>query len=351
MDAYALSFWIYMGVLSVFVGGTLKKFMASHVSAVPSLVAWLGATLLVERLCAMCMPAVLALAVICATCWLYSLWVAPPPVLPVDGKAVFITARHLDTLGFQVFATVLDADGEGAKRLRSSCSSRLTLLQVDITQPQQVQQALLNTKAKLGINGLWALVNNAGVCVNFGDAELSLMSNYRGCMEVNFFGTICVTKSFLPLLRQNKGRIVTISSPSGQNSNTEYWEKQHQQLLQNLSPSLLEEYGEDYITETKDLFQNYAKSASEDLSPVVNTIVEALLSPQPQVRYYAGPGVGLMYFIYSFFPSNISDKFLQKIFLKKKVMPHALRKQKELNRIKDNNNDIISNNNNISRMQ
>lgn len=94
MDACALSFWIYMGVLSVFVGGTLKKFLASHVSAVPSLVAWLGATLLVERLCAMCMPAVLALAVFCATCWLYSLWAAPPPVLPVEGKAVFITGKN-----------------------------------------------------------------------------------------------------------------------------------------------------------------------------------------------------------------------------------------------------------------
>ena len=63
--------------------------------------------------------------------------------------------------------------------------------------------------------GLWGLVNNAGVCVNFGDAELSLMSNYRGCMEVNFFGTLNVTKTFLPLLRQAKGRIVTISSPAG----------------------------------------------------------------------------------------------------------------------------------------
>lgn len=137
----------------------------------------------------------------------------------------------------------------------------------------------------------------------------------------------------------------------GHCSNTEYWEKQYQHLLQNLSPSLLEEYGEDYIMETKDLFQNFAKSATEDLSPVVNTIVEALLSPQPRIRYYAGPGVGLMYFIYSFFPLNISDKFLQKIFLKKKLMPHALRKQNDLNCIKDNNNDIISNNNIISRME
>lgn len=64
-------------------------------------------------------------------------------------------------------------------------------------------------------SGLWGLVNNAGVCVNFGDIELSLMSNFRGCMEVNFFGTLSITKSFLPLLRQAKGRIITISSPAG----------------------------------------------------------------------------------------------------------------------------------------
>ncbi|XP_072527256.1 11-beta-hydroxysteroid dehydrogenase type 2 [Salminus brasiliensis] len=404
MDDYALSFWIYMGVMSVFVGGTLKKFLAAHVSAMPSLVAWLGATLLVERLCALCMPAVLALFALCAACWLYTTWAAPAPTLPVEGKAVFITgcdtgfghatAKHLDALGFEVFATVLDLEGQGAKDLRNSCSPRLTLLQVDITQPQQVQQALINTKAKLGMKGLWALVNNAGLCVNFGDAELSLMSNYRGCMEVNFFGTLSVTKAFLPLLRQNKGRIVTISSPSGeqpfpclasygaskaalnllintlrhelepwgvkvstilpsafktgQSSNTEYWEKQYQHLLQNLSPSLLEEYGEEYMLETKDLFQNHAKTACEDLSPVVNTIVEALLSPHPHARYYAGPGVGLMYFIHSYFPMSLSDKFLQRLFLKKKVIPCALRKQNGLSLLNHNNNDISSNNNNIT---
>lgn len=65
------------------------------------------------------------------------------------------------------------------------------------------------------VPGLWALVNNAGVCVNFGDTELSLMSNFRGCMEVNFFGTLSITKTFLPLLRHSKGRIITISSPAG----------------------------------------------------------------------------------------------------------------------------------------
>ncbi|XP_023187874.1 corticosteroid 11-beta-dehydrogenase isozyme 2-like [Xiphophorus maculatus] len=404
MDDYNLPFWIYLAVVTVFVGGAMKKILASHLSAGPTLVAWLGATVLVERLWAFCLPAVLLLVLLAVVCCVRSgSGTGPPPGPPAEGKAVFITgcdtgfgnaaAKHLDSLGLDVFATVLDLTGDGARALRRSCSSRLTLLQVDITQPQQVQQALLDTKAKLGLRGLWGLVNNAGVCVNLGDAELSLMSNFRGCMEVNFFGTVSVTKSFLPLLRQAKGRIVNISSPAGDqpfpclaaygaskaalnlftetlrhelvpwgvkvstilpssyktapSSNNAYWEQQHQQLLQSLPPALMEEYGEDYIAETKDLFQSFAEHANPDLSPVVNAIVHALLSPQPQLRYFAGPGIGLMYFIHSYCPLSISNRFLQKLFVKKTLMPRALRKQSGL----EANLGLSNNNNNEEKLQ
>ncbi|XP_016427307.1 corticosteroid 11-beta-dehydrogenase isozyme 2-like, partial [Sinocyclocheilus rhinocerous] len=131
----------------------------------------------------------------------------------------------------------------------------------------------------------------------------------------------------------------------GQSSNTEYWEKQYKNLIQNLPPSLLEEYGDEYLLETKELFQSYAKTANEDLSPVINTIVDALLSPRPQVRYYAGPGLMLLYFICSYFPFSISDRFLQKLFVQKKVMPRALRKQQGLS-LNVNNNSIKENMNN-----
>ncbi|XP_059211560.1 11-beta-hydroxysteroid dehydrogenase type 2 isoform X2 [Centropristis striata] len=224
MEDYTLPFWIYLAVLTVFVGGAMKKLLASQLSAAPSLVAWLGATVLVERVWALCLPAVLLLLLLLA-CFLYFRTRPPPAALPARGKAVLITgcdsgfgnatAKRLDALGFEVFATVLDPSGDGARDLLRTCSPRLTVLQVDITQQQQVQQALLDTQAKLGPKGLWALVNNAGVCVNFGDSELSLMENFRGCMEVNFFGTLSVTRSFLPLLRQTRGRIITISSPAG----------------------------------------------------------------------------------------------------------------------------------------
>ncbi|CAI9607275.1 unnamed protein product, partial [Staurois parvus] len=44
------------------------------------------------------------------------------------------------------------------------------------------------------------------------------MSTYRGCMEVNFFGTLEITKALLPMLRSSKGRIATIGSPAGEHS-------------------------------------------------------------------------------------------------------------------------------------
>ncbi|CAN9506569.1 unnamed protein product [Ophioblennius macclurei] len=364
MEDSARPRWIYLGVLTVFVGGAMR-----HLSGTP-----------VELLWTSCLPLLLLLLLLLLRLAASCLCSSGRPLLAA-GRAVLITGcdsgfgkatvQRLDSLGFQVFATVLDLNGEGARELQRSCSSLLTLLQVDITQPQEVQQALLDTKAKLGLRGLWGLVNNAGVCVNFGDVELSLMKNFRGCMEVNFFGTLNVTKSFLPLLRLTRGRIVNISSPAGDQpfpclsaygaskaalnlltdtlrhelepwgvrvstvlpssyrtgrcSDREHWERQHKELLQGLAPAVLEDYGEDYVTETKDLFHSYATRANTDLSPVVDAIVEALLAPRPQARYYAGPGVGLMYFVYSYCPLQVSSHFLKKLFVRKTLKPRALR--------------------------
>lgn len=134
---------------------------------------------------------------------------------------------------------------------------------------------------------------------------------------------------------------------TGQSSNHVYWEQQHEQLLQSLSPALLEDYGEDYVAETKELFQSHTSQANPDLSPVVDTIVQALLSPQPQVRYFAGPGIGLMYFIHSYCPFSISNCFLQKLFVKKKLMPRALRKQSGF----DLNLSLHNNNNNEEKLK
>lgn len=64
--------------------------------------------------------------------------------------------------------------------------------------------------------GLWGLVNNAGFNDTIADAELSPLGKFRACMEVNFFGSLELTKGLLPLLRSAGGRIVTVSSPAGE---------------------------------------------------------------------------------------------------------------------------------------
>lgn len=70
-------------------------------------------------------------------------------------------------------------------------------------------------------SGLWGLVNNAGQNILVADAELSPVSTFRSCMEVNFFGTLEMTKGLLPLLRHSSGRIVTVSSPAGEGPPTQ----------------------------------------------------------------------------------------------------------------------------------
>jgi NAD(P)-dependent dehydrogenase (short-subunit alcohol dehydrogenase family) len=65
-------------------------------------------------------------------------------------------------------------------------------------------------------SGLWGLVNNAGLNDMVADVELCPFTAFRNCMEVNFFGTLELTKGLLPLLRRSRGRIVTLGSPAGE---------------------------------------------------------------------------------------------------------------------------------------
>uniref|UniRef100_A0A4W3H0U4 11-beta-hydroxysteroid dehydrogenase type 2 n=1 Tax=Callorhinchus milii TaxID=7868 RepID=A0A4W3H0U4_CALMI len=285
------------------------------------------------------------------------------------GKTI---AQHFDSMGFKVFATVLNKDGPGAIELVQMCSEELTLIQMDLTKPQDIENAVQFTKEKLGEKGLWGLVNNAGICINIGDAELSLMSNYRGCMEVNFFGAITITKAFLPLIRREKGRIVNVSSPAGETpfpsfaaygaskaaltlftnilrqelnfwgvkvctilpgfyktakvQDHTHWEQQNCNLLKNLSSELLQDYGEEYILEIKNQFLKRIHFAKEDFSPVIDSITDAVLSTNPRPRYYAGKDVIIQYIILNFLPITISDLLFNRFFIQHKILPKALHK-------------------------
>jgi NAD(P)-dependent dehydrogenase (short-subunit alcohol dehydrogenase family) len=125
------------------------------------------------------------------------------------GKA---SAMRLDRLGFRVFAGVRNADDEGV--VRRSGSERLTPVMLDVTNPESVSGAMQLVRSELGADGLWGLVNNAGVAVA-GPLEFLPVDEVRRELEVNVLGQVAVTQAFLPLLRQARGRIVNIGSVSG----------------------------------------------------------------------------------------------------------------------------------------
>uniref|UniRef100_A0A8B9MZ67 11-beta-hydroxysteroid dehydrogenase type 2 n=1 Tax=Accipiter nisus TaxID=211598 RepID=A0A8B9MZ67_9AVES len=270
------------------------------------------------------------------------------------------TARHLDAMGFRVFASVLDPQGPGAQELRRSCSPSLTLLQMDLTKPEDIQRVLQHVQAHTNSTGLWGLVNNAGFNDTIADAELSPLGKFRTCMEVNFFGSLELTKGLLPLLRSTGGRIVTVSSPAGDlpfpclaaygaskaalsllmdtfRSELQPWGvkvslvlpgyyktgKRKQRLVASLPRELLQAYGEDYVEEINRQFIQFMKVAVEDLSAVVNSITDGLLAANPAVRYYPGQGLGLMYFIHHYLPYFVRDLFLKGFFINPKL-PRAL---------------------------
>ncbi|XP_045171463.2 D-beta-hydroxybutyrate dehydrogenase, mitochondrial-like [Mercenaria mercenaria] len=156
---------------------------------------------------------------------LYRIWSAfLEQTIDISGRGVFITgcdsgfgfafAKHFDELGFIVFAGCLNEKGDGARKLRSDCSKRLHIVEIDVTKERSISSAFAYIKKHIPRNGLWGIVNNAGVNF-FGEVELTTVSLYERTFNINLYGPIRVMREFLPLIRQSQGRVVNITSVHG----------------------------------------------------------------------------------------------------------------------------------------
>jgi NAD(P)-dependent dehydrogenase (short-subunit alcohol dehydrogenase family) len=114
---------------------------------------------------------------------------------------------------------IVIATGRNLKERKDIFNSERTLFQeklvefsMDVTnvnEVKEVEKEVLNRFGKIDI-----LINNAGYGL-FGALEDLRDEEIRYQMEVNFFGTVNVTKIFLPLLRKSKGKIFNFSSVFG----------------------------------------------------------------------------------------------------------------------------------------
>ncbi|XP_063419867.1 D-beta-hydroxybutyrate dehydrogenase, mitochondrial-like [Mytilus trossulus] len=293
-------------------------------------------------------------------------------LLPVQKRCVLITgcdtgfghhlANRLADDGFNVFATVWKVDSPGANKLKKR-KSNMHVIQMDVTKIDEIKAAVsfVNTKTKQ--KGLWGVVNNAGFNI-YGDVEICTMDHYRAVLDVNLYGMISVTKAFLPQIRNNKGRIVNVSSVMARLNypgNTNYQISKHgvetmsdslrlemikfgvgvsiiepgeydaatscsspemckrvkadcEQMYDRASEEVKAVYGKDYFYLPYENMRQYGETGSSPTpNPVLNAIEDALLNVHPKARYLVDGGSGIidktaiMARIDSLLPEYVSD--------------------------------------------
>jgi NAD(P)-dependent dehydrogenase (short-subunit alcohol dehydrogenase family) len=145
----------------------------------------------------------------------------PSPDINSHGRYVLITgcdtgfghtlAIELDKQGFNVFAGVYNQ--ENRISLQNKLSANAIVFCLDITQPAHIEAAYKIVKEKT--NTLHALVNNAGIDQD-GLIDWITLDFMRKMMEVNFFGHVAMTKTFLPLLiTKRNSRVINLCSVAG----------------------------------------------------------------------------------------------------------------------------------------
>jgi len=130
-------------------------------------------------------------------------------VTGATGGIGFATSCALRARGLHVFGAFLP--GEDTTQLEAAGVSPVPL---DVTDPRSAAAARDVIADALHGMPLVGLVNNAGIA-DGGPIELLDLDSVRRQLEVNVFGVFAVTKTFLPMLRASRGRVVNISSMSG----------------------------------------------------------------------------------------------------------------------------------------
>ncbi|XP_043562591.1 estradiol 17-beta-dehydrogenase 2 [Chiloscyllium plagiosum] len=372
---------LYAGVTVVLGAAVIHRLLRQELQVGVRAALSLLLLLLAEWVCFVALPGYPGLCIFSLACLLSYCTLPDSELLSVQDKAVLITgcdsgfgfalAKYLDKLGFTVFAGVLYLDGPGAKDLKTSGSNRLMVLQLDVTSLEQITKSYAQIKSQLKNRGLWALVNNAGILEFVADAELLPMSTYKRCMDVNFFGAVELTKMFLPLLRQAKGRLVNISSmagttpllgfaaygaskaalsmfsnvlrqelaiwgvkvatiqPSGFKTGifgtSDQWSNQHTQVMQQLSPVVRKDYGENYIIAFRGKYGKWQASLQDELQPVLNDISIALIAKNPKSHYSPGTAANFLPFIYRHLPTHLSDFIFYHLFKSGQDVPDGVK--------------------------
>jgi NAD(P)-dependent dehydrogenase (short-subunit alcohol dehydrogenase family) len=126
--------------------------------------------------------------------------------LSIAGKTVLVTGANRG-LGRSLVDEALSRDAKrvyaGARQPFTHPDERVVPLILDVTDPARIQEAVDE------VGSLDILINNAGVSV---PNDLSDRSAFEQHLAVNLYGTLDVTRGFLPSLKQSRGAVVNVVS-------------------------------------------------------------------------------------------------------------------------------------------
>ncbi|MEL6149406.1 MAG: SDR family oxidoreductase [Chloroflexota bacterium] len=261
------------------------------------------------------------------------------------GKAI---ALYLDQQGYHVMAGVRKEDD--ADMLRAEGSDRLKPIMIDVTKPEMIAAAAETVRETVGDDGLYGLVNNAGIAVA-SPMEFIPMEDFRWQMEVNLFGQVAVIQAMMPYIRMATGRIINITSIAGKfavphngaysaskfaleavtdamRSELAHWGIKSVSILpgaikteifqsgRDIADDILEklpsqaiEYYEKPMQASRDMFAQMESNAIPPVK-VAEVVLTALTATNPRPRYIIGQDARLIYHVLRFLP----DSVLRRIF-------------------------------------
>ncbi|XP_009994431.1 PREDICTED: dehydrogenase/reductase SDR family member 9 [Chaetura pelagica] len=284
-------------------------------------------------------------------------------VTNLTGKYIFITgcdtgfgnmaAKIFDKKGFRVFASCLTE--KGAKELEAVTSKQLQTVLLDVRDSASVKKVAAWVKDKVQSEGLWGLVNNAGIMGPSAPTDWLDIEHFREPIEVNLIGLINVTINMLPLIKKAKGRVVNISSVGGclafcgggyfpskfgvegfndslrrdmkafgvkvcciqpglfktALTNPAKIMKEKEVIWNKLPSAVKKQYGEEYFQKDAAKKQKLSKIClNEDISPVVQCMEHALTSLYPHAHYVVGKDAKLLWNPLSRMPAVVQDFLL-----------------------------------------
>lgn len=107
----------------------------------------------------------------------------------------------------------------------------------------------------------------------------------------------------------------------------EQWNKLEQKLLENLTPDVKEDYGEDYLLALKSFLSHIPNVSKPDLSPVLWDVLHALLAKSPHGFYAPGRNAYINLVIFHYFPLWFYDRCMSGLAMIP-VAPKALKTAK-----------------------